>query len=172
VDLPLKRGVRQRSFQDLVEAVGPDLDPEVVLDELVAAGCAQIHHDEQFVSCTNRAYIPAGVGAERISRIGTVVGGLAANMTRNLLLTDDEIGYPERMVHSEFPVSDDGRLKIREWLTTDGIRFLETLDAWMNAHQDELKADQGQRVGVSLFMHDLQGDLAGATGTVAQEATG
>src|SRR5580693_4406976 len=43
VDLPLKRGQRSRSFEDLVQAVSPDLDPEIVLDELVAAGCVQIH---------------------------------------------------------------------------------------------------------------------------------
>jgi hypothetical protein len=141
-----------------VEVAGGGLDPEVVLDELVAAGCAQVHEETQFVSCTNRAYIPAGVGTDRISRIGTVLGGLAANMTRNLLLADGEIGYPERMVNTDFPVSDDGRLKIREWLTTDGVQFLETLDAWMNVHQDELKSQSGQRVGVSLFMYDVHSE--------------
>jgi Family of unknown function (DUF6502) len=173
VDLPLKPGVRQRSFEDLVKVASPDLDAEVVLDELVAAGCAQIHQDAQFVSCTSRAYIPAGVGTDRISRVGTVLGGLASNMTRNLLLSEGDFAYPERMVASEFPVSEDGRQKIREWLTTDGIRFLETLDAWMNVHQDELKAGSGQRVGVSLFMHDLQNELASGTiNDLSRQATG
>jgi hypothetical protein len=172
VDLPLKSGVRGRSFADLVQAVGPDLDPEVVLDELVAAGCVQIHPDKEFVSCTSRAYIPAGVGADRISRIGLVLGGLAANMTRNLLLSDGELGYPERLVATDFPVSASGRVKIFEWLTTDGLRFLETLDAWMNSHQDELKADSGQPVAVSFFMYDVHNDLSGDAGAQAQHAIG
>jgi hypothetical protein len=155
-----------------VEVAGGGLDPEVVLDELVAAGCAQVHEETQFVSCTNRAYIPAGVGTDRISRIGTILGGLAANMARNLLLSDGEIGYPERLVNTDFPVSNDGRLKIREWLATNGVQFLETLDAWMNVHQDELKADRGQCVGVSLFMHDVQSEASAAGAGVHAAANG
>jgi hypothetical protein len=172
VDLPLKRGQRSRSFEDLVQAVSPDLDPEIVLDELVAAGCVQIHAESEFVSCTSRAYIPAGVVADRISRVGTVVGGLAANMTRNLLLADGETAYPERAVITEFPVSAAGRLKISEWLRTDGLRFLETLDGWLNATQDELKADSGERVAVNIFMCDVQHDSSGEAGGRVQEAVG
>lgn len=155
VDLPLKPGTRNRSFVDLVRAVSPDLDVEVMLDELVAAGCVQVHAEQEFVSCTSRAYIPAGVGADRIARIGTMLGGLAATLSRNLLLPDGEAAYPERMVGSEFPLSAAGRLKLFEWLKSDGLRFLETLDAWITANQDELKADSGgQRAAVSLFMFD------------------
>jgi hypothetical protein len=173
VDLPLKRGARQKSFEDLVQAVAPDLDPEVVLDELVAAGAAQLHQDTQFVSCTNRAYIPAGVGADRIARIGTVLGGLASNMRRGLLPADDELAYPERLVASDFQVSESGQLKIKEWLMTDGLQFLETLDAWMNSHQDELKGDGGgSRVAVSLFMCELQNDVSGEASAHEQHASG
>jgi hypothetical protein len=105
------------------------------------------------------------VGADRIARIGTVLGGLATNMSHNLLLADGEVAYPERQVASDFLVSAAGKLKIFEWLRTDGLRFLETLDAWMNANQDELKTDSGgQRVSVSLFLCDLlTGFSAGAT---------
>jgi hypothetical protein len=155
LDLSLEPGGRYRSFQELVEATSPGADPEVMLDLLVAAGCAEVNREGGFVRCSNRAYIPSGVSANRIARIGTVMGGLAANMTRNLLLEESEISDFERTVHTDFPVSETGRNAIREWLSSDGLRFLETLDAWMNSNQPSLDAASGEQVGVDIFMYNV-----------------
>jgi hypothetical protein len=156
VDLSLRADGRHRTFTDLVMASSPDSDPDAVLDQLLAAGCVEVH-EQVFVRCTNRAYIPAGVSVERISRIGTVLGALAATLTHNLL-EESSVGYLERSVQTDFPVSDDGRRVIREWLAVDGSRFLETLDAWMTASRPELEAPSGHRVGVDIFMYDAATD--------------
>src|SRR6202451_2416989 len=114
LDLSLSPTGRQRTFADLVAASAPDADPESVLDQLLAAGCVEVH-EQDFVRCTNRAYIPAGVSVERITRMGSALGALAATLTHNLL-EDSSIGYAERSVQTDFPVSSDGRRAIREWL--------------------------------------------------------
>jgi Family of unknown function (DUF6502) len=152
LDLSLTPSGRQRTFADLVTASAPGTDPESVLDQLLAAGCVEVH-EQDFVRCTNRAYIPAGVSVERITRMGSALGALAATLTHNLL-EDSSIGYAERSVQTDFPVSNDGRRAIREWLVVDGTRFLETLDAWMTSSKAELEASTGQRVGVEFFMYD------------------
>jgi hypothetical protein len=165
VDLSLAPDGRHRTFSDLVTASSPDSDPDAVLDQLLAAGCVEVH-EQEFVRCTNRAYIPAGVSVERISRIGTVLGALAATLTHNLL-EESSVGYLERSVQTDFPVSDDGRRVIREWLAADGSRFLETLDAWMTASRPELEAPDGHRVGVDIFMYDAPIEPAATAGVKA-----
>ena len=77
------------------------------------------------------------------------------------------MGYLERAVQTDFPVSNDGRRVIREWLAVDGTRFLETLDAWMTASRPELEAPGGQRVGVDIFMYDAPNEPSVTTGTQA-----
>jgi hypothetical protein len=165
VDLSLGPSGRHRTFSELVIASAPDSDPDAVLDQLLAAGCVEVH-EQEFVRCTNRAYIPAGVSVERISRIGTVLGALAATLTHNLL-EESSAGYLERAVQTDFPVSDVGRRVIREWLAVDGTRFLETLDAWMTASKPELEAPVGQRVGVDIFMYDAPNEPPVTTGIQA-----
>ena len=145
---------------DLVSATAPGADPDSILDQLVAAGCVEVH-EQNFVRCTNRAYIPAGVSVERITRMGTALGALARTVTHNLLDdSTDTVGYVERSVTTDFPVSLEGRRAIREWLVADGTRFLETLDAWMTASRAQLEAPSGQGVGVEFFMFDAPNEPA------------
>jgi hypothetical protein len=152
LDLSLSSVGRQRTFADLVAASAPGSDPESVLDQLLAAGCVEVH-EQDFVRCTNRAYIPAGVSVERITRMGSALGALASTCSHNLL-EESQIGYVERAVQTDFPVSTEGRRAIREWLVADGTRFLETLDAWLTSSKPELEASTGQRVGIEFFMYD------------------
>ena len=161
LDLSLTPTGRQRTFADLVAASAPDTDPDSVLDQLLAAGCVEVH-EQDFVRCTNRAYIPAGVSVERITRMGSALGALAATLTHNLL-EESPVGYVERAVQTDFPVSNDGRRAIREWLVVDGTRFLETLDAWMTSSKAELEASTGKRVGVEFFMYDAPIEASAAT---------
>lgn len=166
IDLSLNSdGGRHRTFGELVTASAPDSDPDAVLDQLLAAGCVEVH-EQDFVRCTNRAYIPAGVSVERISQIGTLLGALAATLTHNLL-EESSAGYLERAVQTDFPVSNDGRRIIREWLAVDGTRFLETLDAWMTSSRPELEARDGKRIGVDIFMYDAPNEPSVTTATKA-----
>src|SRR5262249_9189152 len=46
LDLTIKPSGRLRTFADLVAAAVPDADPEAVLDQLVAAGCVEVHEQD------------------------------------------------------------------------------------------------------------------------------
>ena len=165
LDLDLKA---RRSFQSLVEAVAPGLDWEAVLDQLQAAGCVEVING-QFARCTSRAFIPSGVKTEHIARIGEVIGGLASTFTHNLLLEEGQVGYLERQVVTEYPISAEGQRLFREQLASVAPPFLEQLDRWFTAEQDRLQEDGGRRFGVSLFMYEASDD---STIPPAMRATG
>jgi hypothetical protein len=154
LDLSLDRNAQPRNFHDLVSTVSPDADAETVLDQLLAAGCVEIVGN--FVRCTNRAYIPVGVSTERIARFRAILSAFAATGVRNLLLEDPQQGgYVERAVQSDFPVSEEGKAIVKRWLTTEGVQFLEQLDAFINASRDQIATPAGQYIGVDIFMYDV-----------------
>jgi hypothetical protein len=162
IDLSLESGGPRRSFANLVDAAAPEADAEAVLDQLVAAGCVEIV-EKTFVRCTNWAYIPAGVSVERIARIGSVMGALAATFTHNLLESVDAGGYLERQVQSNFPVSKQGRLELRKWLVDEGTKFLTNIDAWMTENRKTLEGSEGRRAGVEIFMFDAKSEESEAS---------
>jgi hypothetical protein len=157
IDLSLEKDGPRRSFANLVDAASPGADVEAVLDQLVAAGCVEIV-EQNFVRCTNWAYIPAGVSVERIARIGSVMGALAGTFTHNLLESSDSSGYLERQVQSNYPVSEQGRLELRKWLVDQGTKFLVNIDAWMTENQKMLEGPSGRRAGVEIFMFDAKNE--------------
>jgi hypothetical protein len=156
LDLDLDVGAR-RSFQSLVEAVAPGLNWEAVLDQLQAAGCVEVVNGE-FARCTSRAFIPSGVKTEHIARIGEIIGGLASTFTHNLLLEDGQVGYLERQVVTEYPLSIDGQRLLRQQLAAVAPPFLEQLDRWFTSEQTQLQEKGGRRFGVSLFMYEATAD--------------
>lgn len=163
LDLSLQSGTARRSFTELVTAASPEADHETVLDQLVAAGCVEIV-ENNFVRCTNRAYIPAGVSVAQIARVGSVMGALAETFKHNLLESSESGGYLERQVQSDFPVSAQGRIELRTWLVNESIEFLTKIDAWMTNNRQTLEAADGRAVGVELFMFDAKNeDIEGAT---------
>jgi hypothetical protein len=162
IDLSLD-ATRPRSFRQLVEAASPGSDPEAVLDQLVVAGCAEVMNEEDplngYVRCTDRAYIPRAVSVERINGIGTTLSALTATLTHNLF-NEAAAGYVERRVQSDFPVSDDGRRNIREFLSTEVARFLDTIDVWLTTNRTQLEGPDGNCVGLDVFMYDVPDDTS------------
>jgi hypothetical protein len=154
LDLDLQHSSRRRSFRDLVEAAVPSADPDTVLDQLLAAGCIEVH-EQNYVRCTSRAYVPAGISVDRITAAGHALGALASTLTYNLLeIPSGGETLIERGVCTDFPVSAEGRRAFRKWLNEEGTRFLETLDAWTNNRRTELEAPAGSQIGVEMFMYE------------------
>jgi Family of unknown function (DUF6502) len=167
LDLDLQPTARRRTFRDLVEVAAPGVDPDAILDQLLAAGCVEVH-DDMYVRCTSRAYVPAGISVDRITRAGYALIALARTITYNLLEvpTGGET-LIERGVVSDFPISPEGRRSIRKWLTEDGTRFLETLDAWLTNSRSELEGP-GTEIGVEMFMYEKPKELMTSTEIVSQ----
>jgi hypothetical protein len=153
---------RQRSFADLVEVASPGADPDAVLDQLLVAGCAEVVNEGDlqlgFIRCTDRAYIPRGISLERINGIGRTMSALNATLAHNLF-HEASAGYLERYVQSDFPVSDEGKRTVRDFLATEITRLLDTIDAWFTTNRAQLESSSdGNCVGLNLFMYDVRGD--------------
>ena len=104
LDLSLSPERSFKTFDELLAASTIGLDREAVLDELVAAGCIEIHEDK-FVRCLNRTFIPTGVDVSGISHLGRFVGALNATIAHNLLRTSEQPSYFERIFVSDSLVS-------------------------------------------------------------------
>ncbi len=170
LDLDLKPAARRRTFRDLVETATPGVDPDAVLDQLLAAGCVEVH-DANYVRCTSRAYRPAGISVDRITRAGYALTALARTITHNLLeVAPGGETLVERGVVSDFTVSPDGRRAVRKWLMEDGTRFLETLDAWLTTSRNELEGP-GTEIGIEMFMYEKPAELATSTADVSKSSS-
>lgn len=161
LDLEFAPAEGRRSFVDLVSAAGPDLDPDVALDQLIAAGCVEVH-EQGFLRCTDRAYIPAGIDKSQIVRLGQRAAALARTFTHNLLNEDHSDPLFERQVDTDYPVSADGRRVIQKYLESEAQAFLVSLDQWLSGQHDQLRSDDGKRFGISMFAYEVDAEPTGA----------
>lgn len=159
LDLEVAQAEGRRSFVDVVGAASPGLDPDVALDQLIAAGCVEVH-EQGFLRCTDRAYIPAGIDKSQIVRLGQRAAALARTFTHNLLNENRSDPLFERQVDTDYPVSDDGRHVIQRYLETEGQSFLVTLDQWLTGRHDQLRSDSGKRFGISIFAYKVEDEPA------------
>jgi hypothetical protein len=154
LDLEFAPAEGRRSFVDLVSVANPGFDPDVALDQLIAAGCVEVH-EQGFLRCTDRVYMPAGVDKARIARLGECVGALAATFTHNLLRGEDDPTYFERQVETDYPVSDESRRAIQGHMDAEGQAFLASLDQWLSARHDQFQSAAGKKFGISMFVYDV-----------------
>jgi len=154
LDLSLAPERAFKTFDDLLAATSDaDLDRESVLDDLVAAGCVEIH-ENKFVRCVNRAFIPTGVDVYRISRLGRFVGALNSTFAHNLFRTSEEPSYFERVFLSEFLVNQEYRDQLLGYLRDEGQQFLDKLSRWSSEKEEPLKDPNGKRYGVGLYFYE------------------
>jgi hypothetical protein len=132
----------------------PGADPDVVLDRLVAAGCAEIE-EPGFVRCTNHSYVPADISTDRIAHVGIVLSDLAATLTSNLLTDATSDRHFERAFRTEFRISDDGYRALRDRVSREGTQLLESLDTWFSADGAQFESPKGRRLGVEIFMYEV-----------------
>jgi Family of unknown function (DUF6502) len=161
LDLSLVPERAFKTFDALLSAAAIGLDREAVLDELAAAGCIEIHEDK-FVRCVNRAFIPTGVDVSRISRLGRFVGALNSTFAHNLLRTSEEPSYFERVFVSEALVGQEYRDQLLGYLRDEGQQFLDKLCRWSNEKEEPLKDENGRRYGVGLYFYQETKSAASA----------
>jgi hypothetical protein len=129
LDLSLSPERSFKTFDDLLIASSIGMDREVVLDALVAAGCIELH-DNKFVRCVNRTFIPSGVDVSGIARLGRFGGALNATIAHNLLRSSDEPSYFERIFVSDSLVGQDYRDQLLAFLREEGQLFVDKLCRW------------------------------------------
>ncbi|MFO1400419.1 MAG: DUF6502 family protein [Steroidobacteraceae bacterium] len=159
LDLEFAPAEGRRSFVDLVGVAYPGFDPDAALDQLIAAGCVEVH-EQGFLRCTDRVYMPSGVDKARIARLGECIGALASTFSHNLLRGENDPTYFERQVETDFPVADEGRRSIQEHMDTEGQAFLASLDQWLSARHDQFVSATGRKFGISMFVYDVAEEVA------------
>lgn len=155
LDLSLQTERGFRTFAEIVEAAGAGNDPSLVLDELLAAGCVEVHA-EKFVRCINRVFIPTGVDVSRIVRLGQYVAAMNATMTHNLLRSPSEPSYYERALVTGGSVKREFREVALQYLNTTLQQVIEQMDRWWEAKEEEFRDPEGSRYGLCAFFYEEQ----------------
>src|SRR3989475_2220525 len=130
LDLVPTHGSPRRSLQDLVDLACPGIDPEGLLDELVASGSVEII-DSVTVRCLSRAYLPKEADVKRIEWMGRALSNVATSFVHNLLRTTQEPAYMERAVVSDEALSEVGRDKFLTIAGERGQELLTELDTFL-----------------------------------------
>jgi hypothetical protein len=153
LDLSLQPERSFKTFKELVDAGAPGSDQSLVLDELLAAGCVEVHANK-FVRCISRTFVPSGVDVSRIARLGRYVGALNSNFAHNLLRRPDQPAYFERALTTTEPVSSAFRERVRNHLYSTAMPLLEQMDRWVEAEETDARDPAGMRCGVCIFFFE------------------
>ena len=158
LDLSLRPERGFRSFNELIDAAGATSDSTLILDELLAASCVEVHV-EKFVRCVSRVFIPAGVDTFQIARMGRYVGALINNFVHNLLRKADEPSYYEVAALTSGPVKREFREVVIKYVHARLQPVLEELDRWLESQGAENADPNGARFGVgAFFFEERQGE--------------
>ncbi len=153
LDLSLKPERGFKTFNELVEVADVRSDVGLVLDELLAAGCVEVHV-EKFVRCVSRVFIPAGVDSFQIARLGRYVGALIGNFVHNLIRKTEEPSYYEVVVSTDGPVKREFRDAILKYIHTRLQPALEDMARWLESHELEFRDGHGVRFGLGTFFFE------------------
>lgn len=153
LDLSLQPERNFKTFDDLLVASAIGLDREAVLDALVTAGCIEMH-ENKFVRCLSRTFIPAGVDVTGISRLGRYGGALNATITHNLMRSPDEPSYFERIFVSDVPVGLRYRDRLLDFLREEGQLFVDKLCRWSAEKEAEFADAKGRLYGVGIYFYE------------------
>jgi len=153
LDLVPTHGSPRRSFQDLVDLACPGIDPEGLLDELVASGSVEII-ESVTVRCLSRAYLPKEADVKRIEWMGRILSNVATSFVHNLLRTTQEPAYMERAVVSDEPLSEVGRDKFLTIAGERGQELLTELDTFLTRLAASERIDTGKKYGVGVYFFE------------------
>src|SRR5262249_13390400 len=146
---------RRQSFTDLVNVACPNVDPQTLLEQLIAAGSVEVT-DSQTVRCVSRAYVPKGAddSITRIERVGRYLSAHAANFVHNLLRKEDEPVYLERVVVSDEVLTDRSRDAFFDHASQKGQELLSELDAFLTHFEPTPANTAGKKYGLGIFFFD------------------
>ena len=153
LDLVPTHGSPRRSFQDLVDLACPGVDPEALLDELVASGSVEII-ESVTVRCLSRAYLPKEADVKRIEWMGRILSNVATSFVHNLLRTTQEPAYMERAVVSDEALSEVGRDKFLTIAGERGQELLTELDTFLTRLAASERSDTGKKYGVGVYFFE------------------
>jgi Family of unknown function (DUF6502) len=153
LDLQKVEGARRRSFPELVSIACPNVDPETMLEGLLAAKAVELV-EGQTVRALSRAFVPKGSDVTRIERVGRFLAAATGNFVHNLMREDGEPVYFERIVVADEVLSDAARDSFLRAAGERGQEFLGELDNFLSHLPPSAPNATGKRYGVGLYFFE------------------
>jgi len=167
LDFQSVEGSPRRSFSDLVNVAAPGVDPEVLLEGLVAANAVEVV-DGRTVRCLDFAYIPKESEiAGLIERAGRFLGVAAGSFAHNLLRTGADPTYFERFVVSDEVLTDASRDAFLAITAQKGKDLVGELDSFLSHLPPTEPHAKGKKYGVGIYFFEEPG----TNGPVARSVT-
>ena len=156
VDLDIEKaeGSPRRSFRELVGIASPGVDPELMLEGLLAAKAVEVV-DGLTVRCLGRVFVPKGSDvAARIERAGRFLGVVAGNFAHNLLLAEGEPFYFERVVVSDEILTNTSRDAFLTISAQKGQELVGELDSFLSHLPPTEAHAAGKKYGVGIYFFE------------------
>jgi hypothetical protein len=156
VDLDVQKvdGSPRRSFPELVSIASPEVDPETMLEGLLAAKAVEVV-DGRTVRCLERAFVPKGSdAAARIERAGRFLGVVAGTFAHNLLRSGTDPLYFERVVVSDEILTDASRDSFLAISAQKCQELMGELDSFLSHLAPTEPNATGKKYGVGIYFFE------------------
>lgn len=153
------------SFEALHREFGGDVPASTLEKDLVRTGAVGIDADGRLRALT-RYFMPLPLEAEAVDRAGDVLQLMGNTVTRNLTRKPGTIGrFEGRATHAAIPA--EAEADFRQFLETEGMRFLEAMDRWLLERASRYPADARNlvRLGVGVYQISEPAETSPAAST-------
>ena len=150
--LPISAGDARLSFEKLVQESRADMRPNVILDELVRVGVAEVDEDNM-VRLVRKAYV-SDLPRDKIAYFGENVGDHLQSALHNM--TSQGRPFLERAVYYEL-IDPEALEQLRPELTRLSEEFLQTVNRKvmpLNAEAIRRRESHGRRMRLGVFYYE------------------
>lgn len=156
--LPFTAAAGRLSFEKLVRETRADMRPNVILDELVRVGVAEVD-ENNMVTLLRNAYI-SDLPRDKIAYLGDNVGDHLQSALHNI--TGQGQPFLERAVHYEL-IAPEALEQLRPELTRVAEDFLQTVNRKLmplNADAIRRRESRGRRMRLGIFYYEDKSRVA------------
>jgi hypothetical protein len=159
IDLDLKAtpGSPHRNFKQLIDAVCPEVEPEELVDELLTSGSAEIINNTT-LRCISRSYVPATKEHSYVDRMSRFLDSLVNTVVHNLLRSEKDPTFYERIVVSDLPMSDGQRDRFFGEAKLKSESLLYELDNFLTGLGLENDPGSEKKYGVGIYFFEQNSD--------------
>jgi hypothetical protein len=135
VDLPIRASKGRPSLQHLVEITDDSVDVEVVVEQLLDAGCIKTVGDGRY-TVVSRVYMPSEISAEGVRYFSEAIERFVSTVEHNLLgERGTEEKRMERLVFADHGIPESRLNELSEFMKKQWDLFANPIDDLMNSSQ-------------------------------------
>jgi hypothetical protein len=159
IDLDLKAtpGSPHRNFQQLIDTVCPEVEAAELVDELLTSGSVEIINNST-LRCISRSYVPAIKEHSYVDRMSRFLDSLVNTVVHNLLRSEKDPTFYERIVISDLPMSDGQRDRFFGEAKLKSESLLYELDNFLTGLGLENDPGSEKKYGVGIYFFEQNSD--------------